>query len=179
MGADGAGTPWEAHEQAGTSQVGDGMSQAVAGGVPEAADAAVDAGALVTVGPSTAGALLAAMHGGGEGALGMPKPFSQPICLVEHTRVAGTTHVRGIEELAHALHEGDRLRLERDAVNTWDRWSIRVLDAKGKRLGFVAADVNEIPARLMDGGKHLFAQVESVEMRGEWVRIEMGVWLDD
>jgi hypothetical protein len=118
------------------------------------------------------------MHGDG-GALSVPKPFSQPICLVPDTRVAGTSHVEDIDRLAGLLSEGDRLRLERDVDNRYDRWSIRVVSDEGRKLGYVCADVNEIPARLMDGGKRLFAQVSSVERRGSWWRIAIGVWLDD
>jgi len=126
-----------------------------------------------------AGAIIAAMHQEGGGGLDVPKPFSNPICLVPETRVAGTTHVQGIEELARGLSEGDRLRLERDPANRHDPWSIRVLDGRGRRLGFVCADVSEIPARLMDGGKRLFAEVGEVRLVGSWWRIGIGVWLDD
>ncbi|MBR3315648.1 MAG: HIRAN domain-containing protein [Atopobiaceae bacterium] len=119
------------------------------------------------------------MHGGVDAGFGVPKPFSQPICLAPKTRVAGTAHVDGIAELAESLSEGDRLRLERDPHNRWDRWAIRVLDGDGHRLGFVSADVNEMPARLMDGGKRLYGEVTGVELRGGWWRIGMGVWLDD
>ena len=134
---------------------------------------------LATIAASGAGAIIAAMHGGGAAGLEVPKPFSQPICLVPQTRVAGTMHVTGIDELAGKLSEGDRLRLERDPGNTRDRWAIRVFDGEGNRLGFVPADINEILARLMDGGKRLYAEVADVELRGSWWRIGMGVWLDD
>lgn len=137
-----------------------------------------DGAALTHVTPTTAGAIIAAMHADG-GALDVPKPFAEPICLVPDTRVAGTGHVGDIDRLARALKTGDRLRLERDAKNRYDRWSIRVLTGEGERLGHVCADVNEIPARLMDGGKRLFAEVTDVDRRGEWWRIAIGVWLDD
>lgn len=136
-------------------------------------------GELAAISTTSAGAIIAAMHGDGGSALDVPKPFSQPICLVPTTRVAGTTHVEGIQELAEGLAEGDRLRLERDVGNRYDRWAIKVFDVRGNRLGFVSADVNEIPARLMDGGKRLFAQVTGIELVGSWWKIGMGVWLDD
>lgn len=134
---------------------------------------------IAPVTTSTAGAIIAAMHGNGTGGLTIPKPFSHPICLVPSTRVAGTTHVKGIRDLANHLAEGDRLRLQRDAHNHYDQWAIKVFDASNNRLGFVSADVNEIPARLMDGGKSLFAEVVGVELVDSWVKIEIGVWLDD
>ncbi len=134
---------------------------------------------LATISTSSAGAIIAAMHGGGGPGLEVPKPFVQPICLVPDTRVAGTTHVADIAKLAGRLSEGDRLRLERDPSNSQDKWAIRVFDGEGNRLGFVPADINEIPSRLMDGGKRLYAEVTGVERRGSWWRIGMGVWLDD
>jgi len=138
-----------------------------------------NSGGLAQIGASSAGAIIAAMHAGEGSALDVPKPFVQPICLIPQTRVAGTSHVEGIDELAQALHEGDRLRLQRDARNGYDRWAIKVFDQAGRRLGFVSADVNEIPARLMDGGKRLYAQVTDVSQRGSWWKIEIGVWMDD
>lgn len=137
------------------------------------------AGGLVTLGAGSAGAVLAAFHGTAPAAAQVPAPFSQVICLIPETRIAGTTHVPGIEGLADRLREGDRLTLQRDPDNRFDSWAICVLDPRGQRLGFVPADRNEIPARLMDGGKHLYGEVLDVELRGSWVRIGMAVYLDD
>ena len=134
---------------------------------------------LAPIVTTSAGAIIAAMHQGGNGIPEVPKPFSQPICLVPSTRVAGTSHLRDIDELVQGLHEGDRLRLERDPKNPYDHWCIKVFDEQGRRLGFVAADINEIPARLMDGGKRLFAQVTDVDLINGWWKVGMGVWLDD
>ncbi|WP_165443711.1 HIRAN domain-containing protein [Olsenella sp. Marseille-P4559] len=137
------------------------------------------AGGLVAVTSATAGAIIAAIHGQSGLGVNVPKPFSQPICLVPDTCVAGTTHVANIEDLAHGLHEGDHLRLERDDKNAYDHWAIRVLNAHGEHLGYVSADINQIPARLMDGGKRLYGEVTKVELVGSWWKIGMGVWLDD
>ncbi len=133
---------------------------------------------LVPVKPGGAGAIIQAMHGGGTG-IDLPKPFSQPICLVPNTRVAGTTHVKGIDELAQKLSEGERLTFVRDKDNQYDEWCIKVVNAEGERVGFVPADINEIPARLMDGGKAIYGEINEVEKVGNWWKIGMGVWLDD
>ena len=127
----------------------------------------------------TAGGLLAAMHGNGPAGVEVPTPYAQRICLLPDVRVAGTSHIDGIGELASQLHEGDGLRLERDTKNRFDHWAIRVLDARGRRLGFLPADNNEIIARLMDGGKRIVGEVLSVEDVSGWARIGMAVWLDD
>ena len=103
----------------------------------------------------------------------IPKPFSQPICLVPDTRIAGTTHVDDIDELAPKLSVGERLALVREKDNKYDEWRIRVNTSAGGRLGFVPADINKIPARLMDGGKALYAEVNKVEKVGGWGRRTM------
>ena len=134
---------------------------------------------LATVGPRSAGAVLAAMHGGDGAPIELPKPYANRICLIPDARVAGTTHVPDIERHAEALHEGDELRLERDTVNRYDRWAIRVLNSQGAKLGFIPADQNEIIARLMDGGKRIIAKVTGVEHIDGWHKIGIEVWLDD
>lgn len=129
---------------------------------------------------TVAGSVLSLIHGGtGAGKIEVPKPFSEPICLIPETRVAGTAHVEDIDEIAEDLEEGVHLRFERDATNRYDRWAIRVYDGKDRRMGFVAADVNEIPARLMDAGKRVFGKVTDVKLLGSWYKIEMAVYLDD
>lgn len=152
------------------------MSAPTGEAAPSPEDGTAASSTLTVIGDH-AGLVLGLLHGGQGGDL--PAPFSEPILLVEGTRVAGTTHVPGIRTLAARLSLDERLRLVRDPRNAHDRWAIRVLDAQGERLGFVPADCNEIPARLMDAGKHLYAQVRGVEMRGAWVRIGMDVYLDD
>lgn len=138
----------------------------------------VGAAGLVALG-GQAGSVLSLMHGGGTVGLGVPKPLSQPIVMVPKTRVAGTAHVPGIHEAADGLQAGDELRFEREPGNAADEWAIKVFSQRGERLGYVAADINEIPARLMDGGKRVFGRATGVEEVGSWVRIGMEVLLDD
>ncbi|MBQ6395813.1 MAG: HIRAN domain-containing protein [Atopobiaceae bacterium] len=134
--------------------------------------------ALATIGGG-AGTVLSLIHGKGGTSFDVPKPFSEPVLLVSDTRVSGTTHIDGIEGISEMLQEGDRLRFERQPQNRFDEWAIAVYDSRDNRIGFVPADINEIPARLMDAGKRLFGKVTSVEQRGSWQRIGMAVYLDD
>lgn len=115
------------------------------------------------------------------GQLGMevPKPFSQPICLIDEARVAGTRFVEDIDLVTEDLHVGDRLTFVRDAHNLHDRWAVRVRDAKGRGVGFFPADQVEIIARLMDGGKRIYGTVTQLEVIEGWYRIKMAVMLDD
>lgn len=115
-----------------------------------------------------------------EGAAGLsiPMPFANRIVLLEDAHVAGTMHVKGIDDIANGIHDGQELALERDTGNTQDAWAIRVL-AGGIRIGYVPAYRNEVLARLMDGGKRLGAVVTGKELLGSWHKIHMEVYLDD
>lgn len=120
-----------------------------------------------------------ALLNGEPGGLSVDMPFSNKICLVPHTRVAETGKVADIDEAAAALREGDTLRLVRQKGNLANRWAIQVLSPRGGKLGFVPRDVNQILARLLDGGKHVFAEVLDVSERNYWWRIEIAIYLDD
>lgn len=124
--------------------------------------------------PATA--LDAALNGGG--GLGVPIPFANRIVLLEDAHIAGTSHVRDMDELAHGIAVGQELALERDTGNIHDAWAIRIL-AGGKRAGYVPADRNEVLARLMDGGKRVGATVTEKEKLGNWHKIHIEVYLDD
>lgn len=151
-----------------------------------AQDACRTQGAHEAQGASAASGGLARLAQGGRLAVvgdaagqGLGMPFQQQILLIPDIRVAGTTHVDGIERLAGELTEGSRLEFRREPQNPHDRWAIRVHAPSGGKLGYVPCDCNEIPARLMDAGKLLFGKVTSVEDRNGWHRIGMEVYLDD
>ena len=130
--------------------------------------------ALTTIG---AGGIISAADAAGA-PLSVPVPFQSKIVLIEDTRVAGTTHVRGIDEIAGKLEVGMALRLEREPGNLADAWAIRVF-AGAERIGYVPADCNEVLARLMDGGKALSAKLTGKEKVGTWNKLHMEVSLDD
>lgn len=127
--------------------------------------------------PIAAGNLVVAEGAGGT-TLSVPIPFQSKIVLIEDTRVAGTTHIHGIDAIAERLEVDTDLRLEREASNIVDAWAIRVF-AGEERIGYIPADCNEILARLMDGGKALSARLTSKEKLGTWNKLHMEVSLDD
>ena len=110
--------------------------------------------------------------------LSVPVPFQNRIVLIDDARVAGTTHVHGIDAIVDGLEVGADLRLEREPGNLADCWAIRVY-AGSNRIGFVPADSNEVLARLMDGGKALSAKLTGKEKLGNWNKLHMEVSLDD
>lgn len=112
------------------------------------------------------------------GNLDLGKPFSQEIFLIE-VHIAGTTHIDNIDELEPKLTEGVEVSFFREPNNKYDDKAIVVKDKEGNKLGYVPRANNEILARLMDAGKLVYGKVKSKEKIGEWVKIEMEVFLRD
>ena len=131
-------------------------------------------GAIATIG---AGGIIAAAGAAGT-PLSVPIPFQSRIVLIEDARVAGTTHVKGIDGIVEELEVGADLRLEREPGNLADCWAIKVY-AGPERIGYVPADCNEIIARLMDGGKAVSGKLTGKEKVGTWNKLHMEVSLDD
>lgn len=103
----------------------------------------------------------------------------RPLCLIEGTTVAGTRHVAGIRDIAEGYEPGERFVLRRDLDNMYDEWAVKVFDRNNVRIGYVSCECNEIVARLIDGGRRVFACFEGVAQVESWTRIEMGVYLND
>lgn len=121
-------------------------------------------------------AMLALMHGAftKDGELA---PFAREIMLIE-CHVAGTTH-RDLNGIADTLNPGHLLPMQREPGNAIDALAIKILDEKGHHLGYVPKVKNEALARLMDAGKLLFGRIESKEWLGNWLKIDIRVFLRD
>lgn len=113
-----------------------------------------------------------------KGGLDVEKPFVQEIFLIE-VHIAGTTHIDNIEELEPKLTEGIEVKFYREPNNKYDSKAIVVKDKDGNKLGYIPRDKNEILSRLMDAGKLVYGKVKHKEKIGEWVKIEMEVFLRD
>ena len=98
--------------------------------------------------------------------------------LLARMHVAGTAYYDA-EVAAGRLRPGQRLTLRRQPENRYDTLAIEVLGPEGHKLGYVPRRRNEMPARLMDAGKHLSAQAESITQRGSWLNIQISLCLDD
>lgn len=107
------------------------------------------------------------------------KPFSSEILLFRRIRVAGTKNIFNIEEIINDLKVNQKMVLLRDPKHLSDRWAVRVIDSKGRSVGFLSSDCSEVVSRLMDAGKKMFAKIENIEKRPHWNLIELEVYLDD
>lgn len=111
-------------------------------------------------------------------ALSVPLPFESKIILFESVRVAGTTHTPNTHNTMGQISENAKFDLVREPENLGDPWAIRI-EYRGKKIGYFPADRNEIPARLMDGGKTLRGELVSCERQGDWWKIFLEVSLVD
>ncbi len=120
--------------------------------------------------------MLALMHGSFEKD-GKLQPFAREILLTE-CHVSGTVH-RELKAIEPALTSGALLALQREPGNAHDSLAIRVYDAAGNALGYIPRITNAPLARLMDAGKQLFARLEAKAWHGDWLKIDIGVYLRD
>ena len=123
------------------------------------------------------GGLIGLLHGKG-GSIALSTPYEQDIFLY-YTCIAGTTYVEGIEALEPHLAAGDRLALFREPDNPYDKYAIVIRNADGVKLGYVPRRDNIVFARLMDAGKLLFARISGKEWIGEWLKIDIEIYLTD
>lgn len=112
----------------------------------------------------------------GKGVADAVKPLLQEIHLFD-SFVAGTMSLKDPSVL-DALTEGDKLSLRRE-VNKFDENAIALLSPSGEKIGYVPEMDNVIFARLMDAGKVLSARIDSIDRKGFFSQIRIGIYLVD
>lgn len=108
----------------------------------------------------------------------LPKPFERDIYLFD-TYVAGTSHIDDIKEIGDKLQEDERLVFYREPENEHDPQAIRIENLNKEKIGYVPRQDNIIFSRLMDAGKILFAKVIEKELRGDWLKIRIKIYLHE
>ncbi len=78
-------------------------------------------------------------------------------------QLSGTTHVKDIGKKTLTMKEGKRINLKRDPKNEHDKNAIGVFNSVDDQIGWVPQKDNEMLARLMDAGKFLYGEVETVK----------------
>lgn len=104
------------------------------------------------------------------------KPLTREIHIFD-SYIAGTTHLKDKTVLAE-IKAGDKLTLQRED-NKFDSNAIMLIAGNKKKVGYVPEKDNVVFARLMDAGKLLSATVTSVEMKGSFTQIRIGIYLVD
>ena len=104
------------------------------------------------------------------------KPLIKEIHLFD-SYIAGTTHLED-KSVIEKVQVGDMLSLQRED-NKFDSNAVMILNAEGKKMGYVPEKDNIIFARLMDAGKLLKAKVSDIMMKGSFKQISIGIYLVD
>ena len=104
------------------------------------------------------------------------KPLIREIHLFD-SYVAGTTHLKD-QSVLEEIHAGDRLNLMRENNKFADN-AILIITENNKKLGYVPEKDNLIFARLMDAGKLLKAKIRTIEKKGSFTQISIGIYLID
>lgn len=78
-----------------------------------------------------------------------------------HTKVVGVTF-EGRQRYVRQTREGERLKLERDRYNEYDRNAIKVINSSGNTLGFISKELASDMAPQMDRGIIYTATVSNI-----------------
>ena len=109
---------------------------------------------------------------------GLALPYSNDIFLLD-CHIAGTSHVEDINSIYPDLYIDQKIILRRESSNKHDGLAILVLTEDQKKLGYIPRDQNEVISRLMDAGKRLFAQIQSIKDKNGWKNINIKVYMSD
>lgn len=112
------------------------------------------------------------------GELSIPKPFERDIFLFDIC-VAGTSYIKNIDQIEPHLSIDDRVEFFREPDNKYDNKAIVIKTMDGEKIGYIPRQDNVIFARLMDAGKLLFGRISKKEMKGQWLKIGVKVYLHD
>ena len=104
------------------------------------------------------------------------KPLVREIYLF-NSYVAGTTHLEDQSVLGEIKEEDDLLLQRED--NRFDQNAILVLTNERRKLGYIPKKDSVVFARLMDAGKLLKAKITTIEHRGDFTEIGIGIYLVD
>jgi hypothetical protein len=116
--------------------------------------------------------LLAALSKGGISINVMPKDILVLECLV-----AGTSF-RRLKEVESLLQTEVKLKMKREVDNKFDEFAV-ALYFENEKIGYIPRDKNEVIARLLDAGKSFFAGIKAKEWEGNWLKIEVKIYLKD
>ena len=106
------------------------------------------------------------------------KPFNREILWFE-THIAGTRHIRNMDQLINKINIGDKVSFFREADNEYDPNAIKVEIESKEKIGYIPMADNPVFARLMDAGKLLYGKIKSYENRGSWKYISLEIYLSE
>ena len=105
----------------------------------------------------------------------VPKPFQREIFILD-THIAGT-HYYQAKKQAQKLKEGHHLVFCREKDNPHDHRAIAILDLEKNKLGYLPQKKNEVVSRLMDAGKAIYAVIQKMEWKNQYLKIDIKVYM--
>jgi hypothetical protein len=97
--------------------------------------------------------------------------------LVLQCIVAGTSF-RDLSKIEDQLKAEVKIDVKREIGNRYDEFAVALMYVKSK-IGYLPKNKNETIARLLDAGKQFYAILEAKEHEGNWLRLDIKVYLKD
>jgi hypothetical protein len=91
--------------------------------------------------------------------------------------VAGTSF-RSLKEAEPLINLQTVFKLKREQDNEFDKKAVAIYFDEEK-IGYVPKAKNEVIANLMDAGKRFSAKLISKEWQGDWLKLDIEVYLND
>ncbi len=91
--------------------------------------------------------------------------------------VAGTSFL-SLQQTEPKMTENTVFDLKREPKNKFDKKAIAIYFQKEK-IGYVPKEKNEVIANLMDAGKKFSAKLISKQWEGNWLKLDVEVYLND
>lgn len=107
----------------------------------------------------------------------LPKPFIKEVFIL-NTYIAGTQYYEA-KKLQDNIAIGDFLIFRREANNPYDNQAITVMDLNMNKFGYIPKVKNEIISNLMDAGKTIYGVIDKKELSGNYLNLEIKVFLKD
>jgi hypothetical protein len=102
--------------------------------------------------------------------------FKKEIMVLE-CMVAGTSF-RKLEKVEAELISKVQLEMKREGKNEFDAFAI-ALYFRDVKVGYIPKDKNEVISRLMDAGKAFYSTIQAREWEGNWLRLDVKVYMKD
>ena len=102
--------------------------------------------------------------------------FKKEIMVLE-CMVAGTSF-RKLEKVEAELLSKVQLEMKREGKNEFDAFAIALYFGDVK-VGYIPKDKNEVISRLMDAGKAFYSTIQAREWEGNWLRLDVKVYMKD
>lgn len=93
------------------------------------------------------------------------------------TIVAGTSF-RDLTNVHEKLSTEVKIEVKREVENKYDMFAVALYFEKSK-IGYLPKTKNETIARLLDAGKSFYVNIVAKEWEGNWLRLEIKVFLKD